>query len=59
VAVDTEMATWGFCFADGLGVDAGRDHRLRQVPAAPSQGDDATSDFLNIAESLPAKQGSK
>ena len=24
--------------ADGQGVDAGRDHRLRQVPAAPSQG---------------------
>ena len=57
MAVDTEMATFGcgFAFADGQGVDAGRDHRLRQVPAAPSQGDDATSDFLNIAESLPAK----
>ena len=28
----------GWLRADGQGVDAGRDHRLRQVPAAPSQG---------------------
>ena len=43
VTIDAEMATWGGCgFADGQGVDAGRDHRLREVPAATSQGDAAT-----------------
>jgi hypothetical protein len=31
------LCFWNGC-ADGQGVDAGRNHRLRQVPADPSQG---------------------
>jgi hypothetical protein len=42
--------------ADGQGVDAGRDHRLRQVPTAPSQGKHMHG-MLNASVRVPGSSG--